>query len=310
MSLWLCAFVLVAGCKGDESKDKTSAPAPATQGAPVDKPAEPPAPVTPPVKAPDKGALLTQIATCEDDSSCDAYKPLVALGTQVSADLAKLAADATKPAKARQVAAKALSEIKDPATGKTLWDAARVEQDFMVRGDLFQAAGASGSDEVLAAAGAFYLTDAGWEVRTEARKAFKGFGHKAFDWAAGALVKATTKFQTAVADVIMDSAQPSDLARIKELLGQVKDRMTRHRLAQVAVQHGDLTQFAVLLDGLAKGDVYERSDAANMLAPVIKLLPEAAKAKTIDLLKAAKAKDSGGLTASGYDGCLKALGAP
>lgn len=301
----LALAVAVPACKKAEERQ-----APSTAEKAEPEPAMEPAPPMDPPPAPapaDPAKLLADLEKCESELSCDAYKPLVALGAKVSASLAKIATDAGKPAKAREVAAKALAEIKDPAQGKALLDAAKAEKDFMLRGELFAAAGASGNPEVLAAAGAHLVTDEGWDQRIEVRKAIAPFGKKAFEWALGQLGAVKESRETAIADVLAETATDADLAALKPLLGKAKDPMSRNRIASRLVALGDLAALEVLYKHLADKDVYVRSDAGNFLAPVAAKVPAADKKKVVDLVTAAKAKDQGGLTSRGYDDLLKAL---
>jgi HEAT repeat protein len=302
-SLLIVVALALLGCKGEEKKEAPK-PAPVVDKAPPPEPAKPAEPVYSPEAA---AKLVAAMETCEYDFSCDAYKTLVGFGAKAAPEIAKLACDAAKPAKGRSVAAKALAEIKDPASGKALFDAARAEKDFMLRGDLFDAAGKSGSDEVLAAAGALFLTDEGWEIRVELMKSIAPFGKKAFDWAAAELPKRKDKFTSSLADVLGETATAAELAALQELLGKTKDVMARNLLASKLIELGDLTQFPVLLAGLESKDVYDRSHAAGQVAKVADKVPADLKDKFIKALEAGKAGDSGGMTAMGYDEALKVL---
>lgn len=293
--------------KGEEEAPKKTEPA--TKPAPAEppRPAEPPKPAAPEYSPEASAKLAADLEKCEYDFNCDAYKPLVGFGAKAAPDLAKIAADASKPAKGRAVAAKALAEIKDPSVGMQLFEAAKAEKDFMLRGDLFEAAGKSGNEEVLKAAGAYLLTEEGWDNRTEANDAIVPFGKKAFDWAAAELAKRKDKFAVALADVMMETAQAGDEATLKDLAAKTKDKMAANRLASKSVELGDAGQISILVTNLEKGDEYERSDAGNMLARIADKIPADQKAKIIELAKAAKEKDKGGLTSRGYDTLLKKL---
>lgn len=310
VSSMLSSLLFSAACKKDEAT-KPAEPTKAVE--PLAKaveptPSEPVAPVAPTYSPEVSAKLLGDLEACEYSTSCDAYKPLVGFGARVAPDLTKLAVDATKPAKARGVAAEALAEIKDPVGGPGLLEAAKKEADFMLRRALFAAAGASGNEAVLASAGTYLLTEAGWEQRGEVEAAITPFGKKAFDWAVGAMGKAKSSYQVALADVIAETAQAGDLPTLQGLIAKSKDVMVKNHLAAKAIALGDSAQFAVLIAGLASKDEYDRADAGNMLAKVADKLPADQKATTIELLKAAKGKDKGGMTSAGYDEALRALG--
>jgi hypothetical protein len=255
--------------------------------------------------------LIEALAKCEFDFKCDAYKPIVALGAKVAPDVLKLVLDADKPQRARAVATKALGEIKDAATGKALYGAGMVEKDVVLRMALYDAVGAIGGDEVFALAQKDYLTDAGWQVRVDLSRVLVAFGARARDWAAGEIGKhAGDKFETALADIIVATSDKNDLPKLVELLAHVKDAMAAHRLAAKAVALGDVAKVDVMIKGLADENEFNRSDAANMLARVADKIPADQKDHVIELVKAARAKDKGGLTSMGYDSVLKKLGAP
>ena len=258
--------------------------------------------------------LVADLGACEYDFNCAAYKPLVSYGTKVSADLAKIATDATKPGKARQVAAKALGEIKDPATGNALFDAAKAEKDFIIRGDLYAAAGHfTGSDDVFKAAGPFFVTDDGWETRGEVEKALVPFGHRTFDWATVELAKhfqgkKYDKLEEELAALAVKVSTPADAPKLKELAGKVKaGDLAQCNLATALVQYGDASQLDVLVKALGGDDEFVRSAAGMHVADLAekKLIPADQKDKLIPLLTAAKAKDAGGMTSDGYDRALK-----
>jgi hypothetical protein len=303
-------FVLAAGCDDKKSKEEP-AEKPAKEkvakkpDTPV-KPTEPAKPKAPEYSAETAAKLIAEMEKCEYDFNCKAYKPLVSFGNKVSKDLAKLAADTTKSAKAREVAAKALTEIKDPATGMQMFEAAKAEKEFMLRDKLFEAAGATGSDDVFKALTAWYTNKKGKEHQMQTRSGIEMYGKKATTWALEQLPK-LKKYQVELADIITDTADKDALKPIQDVLPKVKDTMARHRLASKAIELGDKAQFGVLIKGLKSKDVYDRSDAAGFLAKVVKDVPEDKKAELIKLLEAGKKKDRGGLTARGYDKCLKEL---
>jgi hypothetical protein len=300
-----------AGCN-DKNKAEEPVEKPDTVAA-APKPTEPakaPEPAKPKAieySAETAAKLIGDMEKCEYDFNCKAYKPLVSFGKKVSADLAKFATDAAKPAKARAIAAKALITIKDPAVGKQMLEAARKEKDFMLRDKLYSAAAAGGSDEIFNDLTKLYLSKAGKEHQMQIRAGIRLYQKKALDWAIEKLPKTKKNQQVEVADIIVDLADKDSLKAIQGLIPKVKDIMARHRLASKAIALGDKGKFDILIKGLKSKDQYDRSDAANFLAGVIKQLPADKKAEVIKLLKAAKKKDRGGLTAMGYNKCLKAL---
>ena len=291
-----------AGCKKD-SNDEAPAAAPKVDPAALTPPApEPAAPVYSEDKA---AALVGELASCKNPYSCDPLTALVSFGAKVSGALADIATDAGKSKDQRQIALHGLTEIKDPAVGVRLFEAGKLEQDFILRGGLFKAAGASGGDDTFAAMIAEYSSDSSKDYRTEL-----GFGVKAFDKAtifayASSNYPAAAQDQVRFANLVQDSA--TDAAAVQPLLDKTKHSMARHRLASAMVALGDATKLDILISGLGSKDEYDRSDAANMLARVVDSVPADRKAEVVDLTTKAKARDKGGLTSVGYDKILKAL---
>jgi hypothetical protein len=305
----ILATSLFAAC--GKTEPVSDPPDPVAPAAPV-KVVEPAAAVVPAAPAYSAAAaskLAGELEKCKYDFNCDAYKPMVAFGAKATPDLLKIVTDATKPATGRAVAAQALGEIRDPAAGAPLLEAAKAEQDFMLRGALFEAAGKTGADEVLSSAGALLLTDTGWKIRIELNKAIIPFGRKAFAWAVAALpAHKSDKFAVSLADVIVATAQAGDESTLKELTATARDEMAKDRLASKSVELGDTAQVAVLITNLEKGDEYTRADAGNMLARVAERIPADQKAKVLELVKAARARDKGGLTSAGFDKVITQLG--
>ena len=94
-----------------------------------------------------EASLDTQLAGCKDYVSCTKLeKDLSSAGAAIAPDLVKIAVDPAKPKDARETASNALVAIKAPGTGMALFDAAKADADFMIRGPLYAAAGASGDD--------------------------------------------------------------------------------------------------------------------------------------------------------------------
>jgi HEAT repeat protein len=223
-------------------------------------------------------------------------------------DLIKVATDAGQPGDARRTALEDLGKRKDPTAGVPLFEAAKVEKDFILRGELFRAAGQSGGEATEKAMLAHYASKESKEHRTEMRSGLRELDRgRVFAFAAERFAKAGD-MQVEIADLVIDTEGNNDPAKVVELLGKCKDRMACHRLARVAVKLGATDQLKVLIDGLKSKDEYDRSDAANMLADVADAVPAERRAEVVDLVKAARAKDQGGLTSVGYDAILKKLG--
>jgi hypothetical protein len=303
LSLLIGAALLASAC-GKSEAPKAAEPAPAAE-APAAAAAAPAAPAAPSAEAPAAAApatysaeaaakLLTEMEACKSKFNCPSFKTLVGFGQPAAAELAKLATDAAKPAGARGLAAEALTEIKDPAQGVALFAAAKAETSSRLRRDLFEAAGASGSEEVLKAAGEFLLTEDGYKKRLELSKAIVPFGAKASAWAAQMLADPKVKetFHVALADIIKDTAQKDDLAKVQELLKSTKDQMAKHRLAVKALELGDATAIEVMWAGMADKDEFVVLDAALQIGGAAKSLSPEHKAKAVELLTAAQAKST------------------
>lgn len=296
------------GCS--KSDDKAAKPDPATESA--TNPAEAAAvgeskdaAYSPEAAA----AALTAMQQCTSQYGCDALDTLVGFGDKVSNDLFSLAVDAAKTKEIRQVALAGLEKIKDPAMGMGLFEAAKKEEDFMVRAGLFKAAGAGGNAETFAAMVGHYASDDSEEHRTEMRSGLRNFGGEMlFSWAAENYPEDEDK-QIRFADLIGDSGEAADKDKTIELMTKTTHSMAKHRLASFAVKLGGTEQISVLIEGLKSSDQYDRSDAASFLVDIAESIPAAQKQEVIDLATAAKAKDAGGLTAMGYDKLLKKLGA-
>lgn len=290
------------GCKKESTDDGPPA-APKVEPAAVTPPA--PEPAAPAYSEDQAAALVGELASCQNPYSCEPLKTLVSFGDKVSGALADIAIDTGKSKEQRQIALHGLTEIKDPAVGIRLFEAGKTEKDFILRGDLFKAAGASGGDDTFAAMIAEYSSDASKEYRTEL-----GFGVKAFDKATifayvSSNYPAAEKDQVRFANLVQDSA--TDAAAVQPLLEKTKHSMARHRLASTMVALGDTSKLDILIAGLDSKDEYDRSDAGNMLARVVDKVPADRKAEVVDLATKAKARDKGGLTSVGYDKILKAL---
>ena len=238
-----------------------------------------------------------------DPTPVEPAKPAAAIP-----DLIKTATDAAQSADARRTALEELGKRKDASAGMPLFEAARTEKDFILRGELFRAAGQSGGEAVDKAMLEHYASKESEEHRTEMRTGLRELDRaKVFAFAAERFAKAG-KMQVEIADLVIDTDGNGDQAKVVELLGKSKDRMASHRLARVAVKLGATDQLKVLIDGLGSKDEYDRADAANMLAEVVDAIPADRRAEVVELVKAARAKDQGGLTSSGYDAILEKLG--
>ena len=254
-------------------------------------------------------AAIGELEACDNQFSCEALKTLVAFGDKVSKDLSAIAVDTAKKGELRAIATAGLTKIKDPNVGVALFEAAKIEEDFGLRGDLFKAAGASGGDATFAAMLEYYASDDSDDHRTGMRSALREFdGAKLFAYAVENFPSDKDK-EVRFADLISDAGEGATKEKVVELIGKTKHTMARHRLARAAVTLGDVAQISVLIDGLKSDDQYDRSDAANFLQDVTEHIPADQKQAVIDLVSAAKKKDQGGLTSRGYDAVLKKLGA-
>lgn len=295
-------LAVTAGCKKDKNDGD---PPPAAKADPAAVTPSTPEPAAVTYSEEKATALVGELGACTNQFSCEPLKTLISFGDKASGALADIAVDTGKSKEQRQIALHGLAEIKDPAVGVRLFEAGKTEEDFILRGDLFKTAGASGGDETFAAMIADYSSDASKEYRTEL-----GFGVKAFDKAtvfgyASSNYPDAAKEQVRFANLVQDSA--TDAAAVQPLLDKTKDPMARHRLASAMVALGDIAKLDILIAGLGSKDEYDRSDAGNMLARVVDRVPADRKAEVIDLATKAKARDKGGLTSMGYDKILKAL---
>ena len=309
----LVGSLALGACESKDAKPSEAAKPVGDKAVPAV--ATPPvAPVAPPVATPvaySPEALTKLVAdsdACVVYLACDAYKPIVAFGAPAAPELVKVALDPAKKKAVRELAAHALIEIGAPEGGLALYEAAKTEKDVTLNHTLYEAAGATKSDEVFTAATKDLLGSERTLGISDQLAAIKPFGKKAFDWAAAGLAaeKKTTK-QYRYAAVIRETATEAELAQVTELTGKTKDVMSKQHLASTAVKLGDAAQLEVLYAGLADKDEYVRADAGNMLADVADKVPAADKAKVTDLVTAAKGKDRGGLTSMGYDRVLKTL---
>jgi HEAT repeat protein len=305
----LVASLFSPACsKSDDKGGATDTPPPVnTKIAEVADPGAQPAAVA--YSADVAAAAIAKLEACENEYSCEPLKTLVAFGDNVSKDLLAIAVDATKKSELRSIAAAALSKIKDPSVGVALFEAAKVEEDFSLRSDLFKGAGASGGDATFTAMIEYYASDDSDDHRTGMRSALRNFdGAKLFAYAVENYPSDKDK-EVRFADLVNDAGESATKEKVVELIGKSKHMMARHRLANAAVTLGDVSQISVLIDGLKSDDQYDRSDAANFLQGVAEQIPADQKQAVIDLVTAAKKKDKGGLTSRGYDAVLKKLGA-
>jgi HEAT repeat protein len=312
LSLFVVAAVTGA-CNRQPPPDSTiPPPAPAPPPPPAAAPAVPSEPAKPaaPEYSPAKAAeLLKQMEGCQYDFNCAAYKPVVAFGTNVSKDLIALALDESK--KGHTVAAQALGEIKDPAAGLPLFEAARKTKDFMQRTALGTAAGKSGGDELFKAATKLWSEKITSDQGDLIERALSAFGDRATDWALQKLAAARGPISSCtLANVVKQATagRPEALPKIQAALPRTKHTMARHRLAAAAIALGDVQQFDQLAAGLKDPkDDLNRSDAANMLSDVVEKLPAARKDEFVKLLEAAQKKGKGHLEERGINESLKKL---
>lgn len=284
------ALALVAcKSKSEPARDdppKVVEPGPTQPEPPAAKPATP-------------AELVAQLAACTDYVKCsDLEEPLAKGGAAVAPGLVKVAIDATKSKDQRETATKALVKIKAPGTGMALFDAAKAEKDFLIRGPLFAASAASGDDAVLDAAKAYLMTDQGWDERIEVNKAVVPFGKKVFDWAAAEIVKAK-KFNdvSRYGDLLAQTATAAEVPMLKTLLTQVTEQMAKGDIAEALIKLGDPAGFDVIKAGLGSKDNLERNNAGHQLESVVDKVPADRKAEFAALVEAAKKTD----TASTYN---------
>lgn len=304
----LCALVPLACSKSDKKPDGESAPSPSEPAAAAaTAPAEPAAPAYSPEAA---KSLLGELSGCDNQFSCKPLETLVSFGDKVSAQLAAIATDAAKDKKLRQIAVAGLDKIKDPKVGVQLFEAGKAEKEFIVRGDLFKAAGASGGDETFKAMITYYLSDEAKKAHqtTDLLIALRGFGSEKLMAYARDNWPADKKLQVRFADLVRDEPTEADAGALSEMLEKTKDPMARHRLAAALIKTGDTSKLDILVAGLKAKNEYDRSDAGNMLAEVVDKVPAERKAEIVELAKKAKAADKGGLTSIGYDKIIKKLG--
>lgn len=316
VAVWALVVSVGAGCGGQKAEAPAVAP-PAQVAAPaVAPPEEAPAeadtaaPEAPKYTPEAAESLVKQMASCEYDFDCAAYEPLVAFGPAAGPQLLALAMDEGKAAKARGVAVLALGASGSKVDVAALYASVKKADDYSLSSAFDKVVGtlAAGDDAFRDAARAEYV---GAEDAMAARHVLQALPGS-LDWALTQLEgEHPPELDVRFADLVGDLATAAELPRIQALLDgdRVKDAMARHRLAAEAIALGDTSRYGVLLAGLASRDVYERADAANFFAKVAKGVPPAEKDKAIKLLKAGLAKDPGGLTATGYQQSLEALGA-
>lgn len=301
-------------CKKKEGSEKAKPAEPAVKPAEPAPPVEPPKPAAPTYSPEAAKKAIGEMAACSSEYGCEAHKLLVSFGAQAAPDLLAFAGDTTASPDARRIAASALAAIKSPDAGPKLVEIANAvpSSEFILQGDLYKAAGASGGQatfDLLIAEYAKAIASLDDDREVPLRGGLQGFPAESVAWAKANLPTAKDH-HTGYADLVTDSAKAADLPVVVELLGATKDVMARNRLAAKAIELGDKAHFDVFVAGLSSKDEYDRSDAANFLAEVAQDAPADLKPKLIELLQKGKAGDAGGLTAMGYDKALKKLGAP
>lgn len=310
------ALALLIGACGEKNPAPAAPEAPpaaAEPGAdPAAEPDEPAAaePAAPAFDAAAAAAHLEALGACSSEHGCEAYTALVAFGPEIGPVASAFALDTEKPAKARGLAMIALGAVKAEVDAGAHYAAIRTAKDRdLNRGLEGLLEATKPDDEALATSLRADLLSGDRAFDRIALRRMLGHLPGTGEWALAEL-EGLPSADTAVvlADLVSDLSTPDDAARLAELIPNVKDAMAKHRVAATAIAHGDKAHFGVLLDGLRSEDVHDRADAANMLARVVKELPAELKAETLELLKSGKERDPGGLTARGYDSCLKALG--
>ncbi len=224
--------------------------------------------------------------------------------------LAKVATD-NKVSKGKRLSALAsLAGLRSPKVAGILFEAAKFEPEFALRNALFNAAAASGSEEVTLAMASHYASHHAKPYRNGLRAALRNnlSGSKLFAWASAHFPDEEAR-QPWVADLIIDSKDSADRATVLALMEKAKHPMAYHRLARAAVELGAQDKIDVLIAGMKLGDENERSDAAALLAEVADRIPNDKKAAVIEVAKAAKSKGARGLASRGYDDLLSKLDA-
>jgi len=310
------ALALAIGACGGETPAPAAPEGPAAAAEPGAEGAEPTAeaPAEPAAAAPafDADAVaghLEALAECRSEYGCPAHDALIAFGPAIGPLAHAFALDTEKPAKARGIAMSALGAVKAEVDAGALYAAIRVAKDR----DLFSGLesiirATTPDDEALIASLRADLLSGDRAVDALAIRRMLGHLPGQGAWALAELEGGPPAKQSlALANLVSELSTPEDAARLASVLPTLTHPMAKHRIAATAIAHGDKAHFPVLLDGLRSNDVHDRSDAANMLARVVKELPAELKAEAIELLKAGKARDRGGVTARGYDNCLKVL---
>ncbi len=301
----LVFLLTLPGCKSDDASKKAAPAEPSAKPTDLADPAAPAAASYSPEAA---TAALAEMEKCDSQYSCDVLDTLVGFGDKVSADLSKIALDSSKKKEQREVALAGLAKIKDSTHAMALFEAAKAEEDFILRGQIFDAAGASADETTITAMLDHYVSDESKPHRTDMRSSLRKYDNtKLFAWAADNYPD-DKKLQVRYANLIDDAQDGGDAAKVVALIGKTTNRMAQHRLAKTAVELGDMAQLDMLIKGLSHDNVYDRSDAANFLAEVHEKIPAERREEVIKAATAAKANDQGGLTARGYDTLLKKLG--
>ena len=303
--------LLATGCL-TACGDKAPADAPTAQSdAPKgDAPASAPAseaPKAPTYSKAEAAKLLAQVNTCKYDFDCDAVEPLAAFGEKAHEDIMVFVEDASKDIKGRKVALSILVKAKATGMAERVYVVAKSIEGFD-RGDFYKAVGTlgAGNAKLFGMLKADLIAEDGAIKSIPIRNALKGFPKMTMAWAVADFGK-DPKMETRLADLAASAATAQDLDTLKTMSGKASNQMAKHRFAEAAIKLGDKSQFSVFVEGLQSKDQYDRSDAANFLGHVAKDAPDEMKPKLIELLKAAQAKDRGGLTARGYTKSLKAL---
>lgn len=312
--LRLLATALLTTCTLAACGDKAPADSPSAKSDAPASAAAASAPASAAPKAPtyskaEAAKLLEQVNGCKYDFDCDAFKPLLGFGDQAHADIIAFVEDKTKSEKGRKVALQLLVKGKAAAMAERVYAVAKSIEGFD-RGDYYKAVGAlgAGNAKLFEQLKAELLAEKSSIKSIPIRNALEGMPTLAMTWITADFGK-EPKAETRLASLVGAVAKAEHLAAVKAMLGKATDQMAKHRLAVAAIKLGDKGHFNVFVEGLQATNQYDRSDAANFLAKVAKEAPADLKAKLIELLKAAQAKDRGGLTSRGYTKSLKILGA-
>lgn len=277
-ALLVISFLL--SCKQERAEPPAARPEPAVAAKPAYSPQA-------------AARALDELASCTSEVNCKPMDRLVEFGPVAGAALVAYVSDATKPAAQRHIAAIAIGKLRVAGAGAKLVALASHIDEFLVRGDYYEAAGACGGDDTFAALAAEYERYAKHdEGDSEPRKGLRAFPEQTMRWATTNLAAAKTH-QSRWADLIVEVATDAS-AVVKIIVSTKLDVFSTNRLAGKAIALGDTDErlFDLLIASLELGDKYYRADAVNMLDPIADKIPPSKHAKIVALTKRALAQES------------------